>query len=465
MIKRMQKKLIHYYMVSDILTILGAFFFCFWLRFLSGVFPTPKGIPSLRQYLVVVPVLLLAHIIHFSYQGFYKIRLRRNRLDDLFLVVLNALVTVVLVVLVFSFFRSYSYVNFEISRLFLIIYGVFFILFIYLSRLYIFKLFRRVCLRKNGLSRIMIVGDGELGRLTGENLQKYSHFGLEVQGFLTRSRKKKSLGTFTEFEETIRKHRITDVFITLPLEDSKLIARLIRQANVLMVNVKLIPDIIYLASLRTGLEHIEGIPVINLDATPVSGWGLLFKRAFDILVSLAGILVFLPFGIIIALVIKLTSPGPVFYRQKRVGFDGRVFKMIKFRTMTRDAETGSDLRWSRPDRSKITGPGKILRKLSVDEIPQLINVLKGDMSLVGPRPERPEFVDQFKSHIPRYMYRHRIKTGMTGWAQVHGLRGDTSLKKRIEYDIFYIKNWSFRLDLQILWRTILKLKFIDRGEH
>ncbi len=238
--------------------------------------------------------------------------------------------------------------------------------------------------------------------------------------------------------------------------------KLIESGNNLLVDIRLVPDILQLASLKAGLEHIEGLPVINLGDIPLEGWPALSKRLFDILVAACGLVLLLPFGALVALLLKLDSRGPVFHCQTRVGLDGRIFRMIKFRTMVRDAEKETGPIWSPQNDPRVTPVGRVLRKFSIDEVPQLINVLLGDMSLVGPRPERPELVDRFKENIPRYMLRHRVKTGMTGWAQVHGLRGNTPLDKRIEFDIFYIQNWTFRLDLEIIFRTILKFQFIDR---
>ena len=205
------------------------------------------------------------------------------------------------------------------------------------------------------------------------------------------------------------------------------------------------------------------MPIINLGDIPLEGWPALSKRLFDLLVALGGLIFFLPVFALTALLLKIDSPGPVFYRQTRLGLDGRIFKMIKFRTMVCNAEKETGPIWSPQNDTRVTRVGKYLRKLSMDELPQLINVLAGDMSLVGPRPERPELVQKFKQSIPRYMLRHRVKAGMTGWAQVHGLRGNTPLDKRIEFDIFYIQNWTFRLDLEIIFRTILKFRFIDRS--
>jgi exopolysaccharide biosynthesis polyprenyl glycosylphosphotransferase len=210
------------------------------------------------------------------------------------------------------------------------------------------------------------------------------------------------------------------------------------------------------------MEHLEGIPTINLGDIPLRGYRLFFKRIFDLLFSLAGLVLLSPFLLIIALLVKLDSKGPIFYIQERIGLDGKHFKIIKFRTMIKDAEAKTGVIWSPPDDKRVTRIGRTLRKFSLDEFPQLLNVLRGDMSLVGPRPERPEFVEKFKNDIPRYMLRHRVKAGMTGWAQVHGLRQNTPLDKRIEFDIYYIQNWTFKLDLEILWRTVLKFRFVDK---
>jgi Undecaprenyl-phosphate glucose phosphotransferase len=298
--------------------------------------------------------------------------------------------------------------------------------------------------------------------MTAANLAKYGHFGLEVSGFLAPAPGAGVLGGYDDLEQVVKRHGITDLFVALPLVEYPTIMKLIEIGNNLLVDIRLVPDILQLASLKAGLEHIEGLPVINLGDIPLEGWPALSKRLFDILVAACGLVLLLPFGALVALLLKLDSRGPVFHCQTRVGLDGRIFRMIKFRTMVRDAEKETGPIWSPHNDPRVTRIGRVLRKFSIDEVPQLINVLLGDMSLVGPRPERPELVDRFKENIPRYMLRHRVKTGMTGWAQVHGLRGNTPLDKRIEFDIFYIQNWTFRLDLEIIFRTILKFQFIDR---
>jgi exopolysaccharide biosynthesis polyprenyl glycosylphosphotransferase len=464
MIKKRRKQLVYFYILSDFIAIIVAFNVSFWLRFHSGLIAAPKGVPEYHGYLIALPIIILLHVVHFSYQGYYKIRLRRNRLDDLFLVLLNTGVTAFLMLLIFSYFKSYHLVNFEISHVFLLVYIPVGIFFIFCQRMLFFGLFRSFYLERNGVSKVLIAGTGDLAQMTAKKLKKYAHFGIEIIGFLDSEKKEGVLGHYDDLEKIVKEYDITDLVVGLPSKEYETTLKLIETANNLLIEIRVVPDIIQITSLKAGMEHIEGIPIINLGDIPLQGWQALFKRAFDIIVSLGGLILLFPFFLLIAVLIKLTSRGPVFYIQTRVGLDGKLFKIIKFRTMIANAEEETGAIWSPPNDKRVTKVGRILRKLSVDELPQLINVLVGNMSLVGPRPERPELVEKFKQYIPNYMLRHHVKTGITGWAQVHGLRGNTPLDKRVEFDIYYIQNWSFRLDLEILWRTILKGRFIDSND-
>jgi Undecaprenyl-phosphate glucose phosphotransferase len=215
-----------------------------------------------------------------------------------------------------------------------------------------------------------------------------------------------------------------------------------------------VPDVFGLASLRGGIEEFETLPIIHLRESPLYGWNRLLKRVFDIVVGAAALVGLSPMMLAIAVGIKLTSRGPVLYRQERMGLDGRRFSMLKFRSMVPDAEADTGPRWAVPDDPRRTGFGAFLRRASLDELPQLFNVLRGEMSLVGPRPERPSFVEDFRRRVPRYMLRHKVKAGITGWAQINGWRGNTSIEKRIEYDLYYIERWSLGFDIKILLQTI-----------
>jgi Undecaprenyl-phosphate glucose phosphotransferase len=221
-------------------------------------------------------------------------------------------------------------------------------------------------------------------------------------------------------------------------------------------DVVLVPDDFGLFVLRSRAFEFQGLPMIALLETPLSGPDRFLKRLLDVVLGAVLLVVLGPLMVFIAIAVRLTSGAPVLYRQQRMGMDGRVFAMLKFRTMRPDAEAENGPQWTRPGDPRRTGLGAFLRRTSLDELPQLINVLKGDMSLVGPRPERPVFIDEFRQALPNYMLRHRIKAGMTGWAQVHGWRGSTSLRKRLQYDLYYVRNWSLALDLRILLMTLVR---------
>jgi exopolysaccharide biosynthesis polyprenyl glycosylphosphotransferase len=217
-----------------------------------------------------------------------------------------------------------------------------------------------------------------------------------------------------------------------------------------------VPDLLQFITLRARLEDLDGLPIININDVPLQGFNAWLKRAIDVALSATALVVLsIPLAII-ALLVKTTSRGAIFYAQERMGLDGRAFTVYKFRSMYEDAESASGPIWAREDDPRATPLGKWLRKLDLDELPQFWNVLRGDMSIVGPRPERPFFVEQFKHKIPQYMLRHKVKAGITGWAQVNGWRGNTSLEKRIEYDLYYIENWSVSLDLKIMWLTVFR---------
>jgi Undecaprenyl-phosphate glucose phosphotransferase len=221
-----------------------------------------------------------------------------------------------------------------------------------------------------------------------------------------------------------------------------------------VLDIKIIPDLYQFASVGGAIEEFEGLPVISLQGCPLDGINLFTKRALDLAIAGLALVVFSPLMVVIALTVKLTSRGPVLFKQERVSFDGSRFTIFKFRTMFTNAEA-SGPGWTKPGDDRVTPIGRILRSTSLDELPQLFNVLRGDMSIVGPRPERPVYIKEFRQRIPRYMLRHKVPAGITGWAQVHGWRGDTSIDKRIEYDLYYIENWSIFLDLKIVCMTLV----------
>ena len=246
------------------------------------------------------------------------------------------------------------------------------------------------------------------------------------------------------------------MYIALPLSAHNRMEKILENLGEETVDIKVVPDLLQFMNLQAGVEDLDGLPVINLTESPFYGWNLITKRISDIVFSTLAIIVSGPLLVVIAIVIKLESKGSIVFRQERIGLDGKEFEMLKFRSMRMDAEDKTGPVWASSDDERRTRLGTFLRKTSFDELPQLFNVLAGDMSLVGPRPERPVFVNEFRKSIPKYMLRLKVKAGLTGWAQVNGWRGNTSLEKRIEFDLYYIKNWSLLFDLKIILMTFWK---------
>jgi Undecaprenyl-phosphate glucose phosphotransferase len=263
------------------------------------------------------------------------------------------------------------------------------------------------------------------------------------------------LGTIDDAVRVIDEAKIDHVFVALPHASSEAMMALLDRLVRSVVAIHVVPDLLQFMVLRSRVEDLDGLPTINLSETPLEGWSRFLKRGFDLIVALSAFIVFSPVMLLVAIIIKLEDRGPVFYRQERMGLDGKPFDIFKFRSMRVGAENESGAKWAEKDDPRRTRAGRFIRKTSIDELPQLLNVLLGDMSVVGPRPERPQFVEQFRAEFPHYMLRHKVRAGMTGWAQVHGWRGNTSIRIRIEHDLYYIENWSLMLDLKILFMTLV----------
>ena len=320
--------------------------------------------------------------------------------------------------------------------------------------------FNEIRRRGFNLKSILVVGAGELGQRVIETIHSHRELGFRVVGVLTRKPEKvgtfvqeaEVLGRLSELPQVLDKTPVDQVIIALPLEEQASLRELMDQLAQRTVDVKIVPDLYQYMTLHGGFEEFGGLPMISLQGAPLDGWNRIAKRVFDVLFSGLLLLVSLPVLAVLALLVKLTSKGPVLYRQERMGMDGHTFDMLKLRTMRTDAEAAGATMASADDPRR-TVMGAFLRRFSLDELPQFWNVLVGDMSLVGPRPERPVFIQEFKRQIPRYHLRHMVKSGITGWAQINGLRGQTSIQKRIEFDLYYIENWSLLLDVKILLRT------------
>ena len=318
-------------------------------------------------------------------------------------------------------------------------------------------------LRSKGLNRkrVVLVGVSELIPELLQRLKKADWAGYEVVAlFLPQGKEAVVPGVpvrrdLAALDSFVREHEVMEVWLTCPLREEAFLQEVLWLLRHSTVNIRYLPDLFALRLINHGVSEVMGFPMLDLSASPMTGVNRLVKAVEDRVLAAIILLLISPLMLALALGVKLSSPGPVFYRQERVGWNGKPFMMLKFRSMPVDVEKNG-VCWGNAQAKPVTPFGAFLRRTSLDELPQFINVLKGEMSIVGPRPERPMFVEQFKDEIPGYMKKHMVKAGITGWAQVNGWRGDTDLKKRIEYDLYYIEHWSLWFDLKIIFLTIFK---------
>ncbi|NOT44880.1 MAG: undecaprenyl-phosphate glucose phosphotransferase [Acidobacteria bacterium] len=471
MVTLRNRLLVTTHVVLDALLAIWAFVLAYGIRFESGLVPVTKGYPPIEQYLNVLPFVALLTPLAFQLQGVYRLRRGRSRVDDFFAVLVGSILAVVFGVVSTLYVQAY-YVSeeakargaYEVSQLVWALFLGLNVVFAYASREAVRELLERRWRAGIGLKRILIAGSGELGRMVADRILQHREFGYQVVGMVDDRatgdhigyRGLPLLGTLSDVGEIARRERVDLLYVALPLEEHARLLDLVEVTSRECIDVKVVPDLLQFITLKARLEDLDGLPIISVNDVPLQGVNAWIKRALDVAFSAATLLVLaVPLAIIAALV-RWTSAGPVLYSQERMGLDGRAFRVYKFRSMYIDAEEASGPVWARDDDPRATPVGRWLRRLDLDELPQFWNVLKGDMSIVGPRPERPFFVEQFKHRIPQYMLRHKVKAGITGWAQVNGWRGNTSLEKRIEYDLYYIENWSVTLDLKIMWLTVVR---------
>lgn len=481
MINKQRSGLAWLYVLSDIIAITVSYFWSYAFRFYGYIIPVDpgKGIPPIKPYIMVFPLFITVHLLILFLQGFYKTRLKRTRVDDFILITINTLLTILVVQAVMSYLNAYSQgssplfrITFTISHRFLGLYLVSVIFVLSILRHQIYFMMKRRYAKGMNLRNVLIVGAGRMGSEVARKLIRYKDLGFIVKGFLDDDLPAGKnvpvdggipvLGAFQDLESVLERENITEVYVALDFKNYTQILETLKVVDKFIVNVRLIPDLFQMLTLKARVEDLDGFPVISIDQTPMRGMLLAGKRLADTAASLLLLLVMAPFLLLVALAVKLSSRGPVFYHQERVGMDGRGFIIHKFRTMVSDAEDATGPVMCAQGDPRITRLGRFLRTYSIDELPQLYNVLRGEMSLVGPRPERPHFVKDLRERIPKYMLRHKVKSGITGWAQVHGLRQDAEFDKRLEYDFYYIQNWSWSLDIKILWMTLRK-GFIDRS--
>ena len=429
------------------------------LRFHVLGIAAPLGVPPFSIYLwfgaVLTPVALLILRSLRVYRSARTARISR----ELFHITQATALTTLLAGMASYFARG------EMSR---IAVGLFFVIAsvsLCASRFALRLVLRELRRHGHNLRHVLVVGSGDHARLLIEKMHRHADFGLVIEGLVTADAAQVGatlcghpvLGTIGELPRLVEQSHVELVYLALARHEYAAEQQALQALGDSTASVRLVPDLSLAFRLNPNVEDFDGTPVVLVTESPELGWNAALKRSLDLVASTFGLILVAPLMLVVAVLIRLDSPGPILYRQERVGINGRRFFMIKFRSMRMDAEAEGRPGWTTADDPRRTGLGQILRRLSVDELPQLWNVLVGDMSLVGPRPERPMYVDQFRASIPRYMLRHHVKSGMTGWAQVNGLRGDTPLERRIEYDLHYIKNWSLGFDVKILALTVVRV--------
>lgn len=468
MIRGREQLLTKLYIITDVFVIQCTFILAWILRFyfLDGILT--KEI-SFADYYIWNLVFSVSYVLIGFLVSLYTPKRRKSFISEVTKIVQVNFLSMFIMLSMLFLFKTV-----DVSRLFLSFYfalnTVFIVFYRFIVKNGLWKL------RAHGYNKqfILIVGAGAVGKNFYRTVFKHPEYGFEVLGYLDDNKKefkdkdllrKPILGKVNDLDRILAEKIVDEVVIALPLAAYEKYGEIINICEKTGIRVSIIPDFYDILPANPNFERFGEFPVINVRDVPLDDYVNRFlKRLFDIIFSLVAIILTSPLLIFIAITVKLTSPGPIFFKQERVGLNRRTFYMYKFRSMKTMSTTISDTKWTTEDDSRKTKFGAFLRKTSLDELPQFFNVLKGDMSVVGPRPERPYFVDKFKEDIPKYMVKHQIRPGITGWAQVCGLRGDTSISDRIQHDIYYIENWKLSFDIMIILKTIIN-GFINKNAY
>lgn len=472
MIKDNQQHFNRLQVVMDAVVVIVSYAFAWWLKFSSGFVDKEIGVLSfefyMRALILIVPLYIL---LYYAFNLYTPKRVQGRRLEFSNIVLAN---TVGLLILMAGFFLALSYSeqlkNF--SRSMFIYFFMINIVLEEIERLMIRAFLRSI--RKNGYNQkhILLVGYSKAAEQYIDRIKQNPQWGYNIRGILddniargTMYKGVKVIGSVGNLSYILPENKLDEIAITLGLEEYYKLEKIVAECEKSGVHTKFIPDYGNIIPTRPYTEDLLGLPVINIRYVPLSNtFNALIKRLTDIIGSIICIIIFSPIMLTSAVLVKMTSKGPLIFKQERVGLHNKPFQMYKFRTMYVQTEEEEKKGWTQKNDPRVTSVGRFLRKTSLDEFPQLFNVLKGDMSLVGPRPERPQYVEKFREEIPRYMIKHQVRPGMTGWAQVNGYRGDTSIRKRIEHDLYYIENWTLGLDVKILFLTVFK-GFINKNAY
>lgn len=451
-------------LLVDGVMIVAAFLAAYYLRRVTQ-YPRPLNVHPFSYYTGMLVIHTATILATFFLYRVYHFRRGSSRIDRSYTIVaaisFGSVSAIALTAFVYKNELDYP-------RAMVIYAWVLSILFVMLGRLLTGWLHSRF--RRANRTRVIVVGAGDVGRMIMQKITQSPQLGYELVGFADDlpGRKEVSgfpvLGGTSQLRHLIEQNGVEEVIIGMPEASHEQVLDLISQSEQQKATVRVFPDVFQIIASEISIDDLNGLPLLTVRDVALRGWRMAVKRAMDLVVSGITLVVISPLMMLIALLIKLDSPGPVFYAQERMGLDAKPFQVLKFRSMRVDAEKDTGPVWAKKNDPRITRLGNFIRRHSLDELPQFINVLVGDMSLVGPRPERPVFVEQFRQVVPRYMDRHREKAGLTGWAQVNGLRGDTSIIERTKYDLWYIENWSLWLDIKIIIKTAFGL-FRDENAY
>lgn len=439
----------------------AAFILAYALRVRIPFPGPPANVAGFLVYLPMLAVQIISIIVVFYANRLYHVVRAASRVDELYAIFGAVSIGTMFAVAISALTFKNSVFDLDFPRAMTLYAWLLGIVLVVLGREAHRRLWHYLRMRGVGRDRVLVVGSGDPAQAIVQKIQWSPYLGYELVGVVSDNAEHHEitgttiLGASSDLAEIIDTHEVDEVIVALPEGSSRSeIVRIVNMCHRGSVAIKIFPDVFEFITTGVTIDDLGGVPLLTVRDIKLSGWKRSLKRALDIAGATVGLVMFSPVLMLFAMLIRVESPGPVFYCQERMGLDGRPFKMIKFRSMREDAEKDGP-GWTTKDDPRRTLLGAWLREYDIDEIPQLINVLLGDMSLVGPRPERPVYVEKFRQSIPRYMDRHREKAGMTGWAQVNGLRGDTSIAERTKYDLWYIENWSLWLDIKIIVRTIV----------
>lgn len=467
MIKENQKFLNQIQVVLDGVVIICAYILAWYARFESGIFELDSWFLSLQEYmkflLYIVPGFLILYDI---FKLYVPKRVLGRRLEAWRIFQANVIGIMALIMVLYVTKQS------NISRLMLFVFGVIIVFAQTLERNILRLILRKIRKKGYNLKHIILVGYSNAAEGYIDRIKSNPEWGYDIRGVLddtmeigSEYKGIKVIGCTADLKVILPENKLDEIVITLGLEEYGKLGKIVNMCEKSGVHTKFIPDYENIIPTKPYTEDIQGLPVVNIRHVPLNNLlNRIMKRSMDIFGSIVALILFSPVMLAVSIIIKITDPGPLIFKQERIGLKNKPFYMYKFRSMVVQKENDEKKGWTTKHDPRVTPVGKFIRKTSIDELPQLFNILKGDMSLVGPRPERPLFVEKFKEEIPRYMIKHQVRPGLTGWAQVNGYRGDTSIRKRIEHDLYYIENWTLGLDVKIILMTFFK-GFVNKNAY